>query len=123
MKKLLLAMTMIAAFATVAMAEGRFPGGPQDQSEDQTATPTQGVGQVIEPTPAPDMVVRPLPDAGVEGEPRLFDAGGQQLVATRGKVTVNVGDDIVVRWGVLHGLRRPLHVHCTNAGLRLDRQT
>lgn len=64
MKKLLLALTMIAAFATVAMAEGRYPGGPQDQSDDQTATPTQGVGQVIEPTPAPDMVVRPVPEPG-----------------------------------------------------------
>ncbi|MBK7367115.1 MAG: hypothetical protein IPJ04_04165 [Candidatus Eisenbacteria bacterium] len=39
MKKLLLALTMIAAFATVAMAESHYPGGPQDQTEDQTATP------------------------------------------------------------------------------------
>lgn len=64
MKKLLLALTMIAAFASVAMAGSHYPGGPQDQTDDQASTDTHGVGQVIEPTPAPDMVVRPVPEPG-----------------------------------------------------------
>ncbi|MBI5168506.1 MAG: PEP-CTERM sorting domain-containing protein [Candidatus Eisenbacteria bacterium] len=63
MKKLLLVLTMLVAFASVSMAGSRVPGGPQDQG-DETSTSTQGVGQVIEPTPAPDMVVRPVPEPG-----------------------------------------------------------
>ncbi len=63
MKKMLLVLTMLVACASVAMAGSRVPGGPQDQG-DENSTSTQGVGQVIEPTPAPDMVVRPVPEPG-----------------------------------------------------------
>ena len=37
MKKTAFALTMIAAFATVAMAGRSCPGGPQDQSDDQNS--------------------------------------------------------------------------------------
>lgn len=63
MKKLLLALTMIAAFATVAMAESRTPGGPMDAPSDGS-NDTRGVSQVIDPAPEPDMVVRPVPEPG-----------------------------------------------------------
>lgn len=63
MKKLLLVLTMLAAFATAAMANSRTPGGPMDTPSD-ASTDTRGVGQIIEPAPEPDMVVRPVPEPG-----------------------------------------------------------
>lgn len=63
MKKLLLVLTMMLALASVAMAEETDnPGGPMGAS-DENQVDTR-VGPDIQPMPAPDHLVRPVPEPG-----------------------------------------------------------
>ena len=66
-----------------------------------------------------DVVLVRLPkaNAGVEADARSLDAGREESVAALAEVVVNLGDDVGVGGIVLHRLRRPLHVHGTDAGL------
>ncbi len=66
MKKLLLALTMVAALAGVAMASPRTNGGgTTDGSGDATNdNGDRGVTQIVDAAPEPDMVVRPVPEPG-----------------------------------------------------------
>jgi hypothetical protein len=63
MKKLLLVLVMLTAMATVAMAEARNPGGPMDSADETNVNaPARGISPDIQP--APDNVVRPVPEPG-----------------------------------------------------------
>ena len=63
MKKLLLVLTMMLAIATVAMAdETDNPGGPLGATDDNQVDTR--VGPDIQPMPAPDHLVRPVPEPG-----------------------------------------------------------
>lgn len=65
MKKLILILVMMTAFAAIAMAGAHNPGGPTD-SPDETwnANPGRGIGPDIAPLPAGEIVVRPVPEPG-----------------------------------------------------------
>jgi hypothetical protein len=64
MKKLLLVLTMMMlATASVAMAEETDnPGGPMGATDDNQIDTR--VGPDIQPMPAPDHLVRPVPEPG-----------------------------------------------------------
>ncbi|MCC6649659.1 MAG: PEP-CTERM sorting domain-containing protein [Candidatus Eisenbacteria bacterium] len=63
MKKLLLVLTMMLALASVAMAEETDnPGGPLGATDDNQVDTR--VGPDIQPMPAPDHLVRPVPEPG-----------------------------------------------------------
>ncbi len=63
MKKLLLALTMVAAMATAAMADARH-GTTDNTSDNGPGTDDRGVTQIVDIAPEPDMVVRPVPEPG-----------------------------------------------------------
>lgn len=65
MKKLILVLVMMTAFAAVAMAEARNPGGPMDSPDESSNTNQgRGIGSEIAPLPAGEIVVRPVPEPG-----------------------------------------------------------
>ena len=61
-------------------------------------------------------------DAGIEADPRLLDAGGEERVAPRCEPLVDLLNDIAVARIDLHRGGGALHVHRTDAGPRSDGQ-
>jgi hypothetical protein len=59
-------------------------------------------------------------DAGVETDSLPLDAGLEERVAAGAEIAVDVFDHVIVRWIVLHCLRRPLHVHGAHSRAKLQ---